>query len=539
MKKILSIILVLSVLFICCSCNNPVTTDEQTQSDKPSEQIKTVDPISDNYRVFYEIFTGSFSDSNGDGIGDLKGITNRLDYLNDGDINSGNSLGIQGIWLTPIFSSTSYHKYDVDDYYSIDKDFGTEEDLKELVNEAHKRNVLVILDLPLNHTSSQNPWFARFVNAHKNNDTENQFYDFYSWCKKSEKPSGRSFTTIQGTADEMYEANFNGGMPELNFDNEKVREELVNVAKYYLNLGVDGFRIDAAKYVYYGETDKNVEFYDWYVSKLKEEKSDVYLVGEVWSNDIETTKYFTSLNCFNFQMAQAEGYIKNATAQGNVNIYTSYVESYLDTIKEKNEDAMLIPFISNHDLDRSAGYLTLASRRMNIAANLYILCQGSPFIYYGEEIGMKGVRGGSNTDANRRLAMLWGDGDTVNDPVGTTYEKSKQSNGTVVDHLSNEDSLLNYYKKLIAFRNKYPSIARGEYESLNLKDTKVGGFKISYEGNEYILIHNTQGIEQTLDMTSITGKTVKTIDFIGQGDASINDGKLNIGMQTSVFLVLE
>lgn len=521
MKRIICVLLVISVLIITCSCQ---------------KKEKQVDPINDNYRVFYEIFTGSFSDSNGDGIGDLRGIINRLDYLNDGDINSGKSLGIQGIWLTPIFQSGSYHKYDVDNYYVIDEDFGTMSDLEELIQKAHERNVLIILDLPLNHTSRSNLWFTKFLNAQKAGDETNEYYDFYSWCTTQTKPSGRAFSRIDGT-DHLYEANFNGDMPELNYDNEAVRAEIIDVSKFYLNMGVDGFRIDAAKYVYYGDTKSNVEFFNWYSDSLKGIKEDVYLVGEVWSNDSETVQYFSALNCFNFQMAQAEGYIRNASAQGNVNIFTGYVETYINQIKEKNPDAMLTSFVSNHDLDRSAGYLTLASKRPQMAANLYILCQGSPFIYYGEEIGMKGTRGGSNTDANRRLAMLWGDDDTVKDPIGTTYEKSKQTNGTVADHLKNEDSLLNYYIKLIAFRNNYPAIARGEYKSLNLSSTNVGGFKITYNGITYYLIHNTQLSEQTLDLTFITKKGIEEFDFIGQEEASIKDGKLNIGAQTSVLLI--
>ena len=120
---------------------------------------KQADSTDDNYRVFYEIFVGSFSDSDGDGIGDLKGIIDRLDYLNDGNIYSKTSLGVQGIWLTPIFYSPSYHKYDVIDYYRIDPSFGSQDDLQKLIDECHKRNVLVIMDMAFNHTSSQNEWF--------------------------------------------------------------------------------------------------------------------------------------------------------------------------------------------------------------------------------------------------------------------------------------------------------------------------------------------------------------------------------------------
>ena len=148
----------------------------------------------DNARVFYEIFVGSFSDSDGDGIGDLRGIINRMDYLNDGDPASGLSLGVEGIWLTPIFDSPSYHKYDVTDYYAVDPDFGTMEDLKELADLCESRNVKLILDLPINHTGSRNAWFSAFVNAHRQKATEDPYYDFYCWygAGESAPPGGTS-----------------------------------------------------------------------------------------------------------------------------------------------------------------------------------------------------------------------------------------------------------------------------------------------------------------------------------------------------------
>ena len=213
-----------------------------------------------NARVYYQIFVGSFSDSNGDGIGDLRGIINRFDYLNDGDPNSGVSLGVEGIWLSPIFASPTYHKYDATNYYRVDPQFGTEEDLKELIALCHQRGVQIILDLVVNHSSRNNDWFQYFQEAHKNNDPENEYYDFYTY---SDHPiSGRTFNKIAGT-NHYYECNFSTDMPELNYDNPAVRERMVEVAKYYLDLGVDGFRFDAAKYIYYGEEDRNAEFWKW------------------------------------------------------------------------------------------------------------------------------------------------------------------------------------------------------------------------------------------------------------------------------------
>lgn len=501
--------------------------------------VAQADMTDDNYRVFYEIFVGSFADSDGDGIGDLRGIINRLDYLNDGDMLSEKSLGIQGIWLSPVFSSPSYHKYDAADYYSIDEAYGTEEDLKELIALCHERNVKVILDLAINHTSSDNVWFMKFVNAHKAGDGTDAYYDFYSWAKLLERTGGVTYAGIPGCTDEFYECNFSPDMPELNFDNETVREEVLKIAKHYLDLGVDGFRFDAVKYIYYSDTASCVDFWKWYMSELKAYREDIYCVGECWANDTETLEYFEALNCFNFQMAQSEGYIANAAKGTNIKTFTNYVESYRNKIMQADSDAMMIPFISNHDMDRSAGYLTLATCRMNMAANLYILCSGSPFIYYGEEIGMKGTRGSANTDANRRLAMLWGGDDTAKDPVGATYAAGKQTNGTVAEQSENADSLYRYYCRLITIRNKYPEIARGDYKALEYENSRFGGFLITYSEDTTVLLHNTADVEITVDLSECSDfpdGISKVMDYIGQGKASLKGTVLTLGAQTSVIL---
>ena len=208
-----------------------------------------------------------------------------MDYLNDGDPVSGKSLGIEGIWLTPVFQSPSYHKYNVTDYYTIDPAFGTEEDLRDLIRICHDRDVKLILDLPLNHTGDRNRWFRNFCNAHLLHNSENSCYNYYSWIGRDDPvPAGRRFQLIPGT-DELYECNFSDAMPELDFDNEAVREEALRIAEYYLDLGVDGFRFDAAKYIYMGENDKNVAFWTWYTGKLREIRPDLYIVAEVWDGD--------------------------------------------------------------------------------------------------------------------------------------------------------------------------------------------------------------------------------------------------------------
>ena len=489
-------------------------------------------PNEGNARVYYQIFVGSFSDSNGDGIGDLRGIINRFDYLNDGDPNSGVSLGIEGIWLSPIFTSPTYHKYDCNDYYEIDPKFGTMEDLKELIDLCHARDVQIILDLVVNHTSTGHAWFRKFKTAHQNFDENDPYYNFYTWSTGSEP--GRIFYAL-GTTGHYYEGNFSGDMPELNYDNPDVRQAMVDVAKYYLDLGVDGFRFDAAKYIYYGEAERNAEFWSWYMQELRNIKPDIYTVAEVWDGDGITFPYFASTNCFNFSMSQVSGQIAQAASNGDPGLFAGYIESYLKTIRSYKSDAMLVSFIANHDMDRAAGFLPISNGRAFVAANLNILTPGSPFIYYGEEIGLRGSRGGANTDANRRLAMLWGDEDTVKDPTGADYT-SAGLNGTVADQKPNGDSLYNHYKKLITIRKANPEIAYGEFTALKLEGGKAGGFLSSWNGSTVCVLHNTSTSTVTIDLSLIEGFTCSGFTAVGLGSATLDGTTLTLDGQTSVVL---
>ena len=490
--------------------------------------------MGNNNRVFYEIFVGSFSDSNGDGTGDLRGIINRMDYLNDGDPSSGKSLGIEGIWLTPIFLSPSYHKYDVTDYYQIDPVFGTEEDLKELVALCHERDVKLILDLPLNHTSDRHRWFRNFSNAHLMHNSGNRNYDYYVWLSPEDTaPAGRRFVTPAGR-DFRVEANFSDTMPELNFDNEAVRQEVLEVGKYWLDLGVDGFRFDAAKYIYLNDHDRNLEFWVWYMDELKKINPDLYTVAEVWDGDGITSRYLEAFNCFRFSTSQAEGLIAKTALGGDVNKLVSATAAYLESIHAANPAAMNIPFIANHDTDRAAGYLTMASGAMQMAASLYILSPGSPFIYYGEEIGLRGSRGGANTDANRRLAMLWGDGDPVQNPHGSDYDS--QSPYTVQDLEAMPSSLLQHYRRLIALRKANPAIARGEYIPLSFPDTKAGGFLCAWNGSVVGVFHNPTKSAKTLDLSEVTGQSFTEVTAVGKGEALLEGSALTLDPLTSAVL---
>ena len=556
MKRFIAILLLAGLMLplIACTDNggDVMSTDPSTETTEATEPVDATYPLDaernevkvndagqittvndGNGRVYYQIFVGSFSDSDGDGLGDLRGIINRFDYLNDGNDNSGTSLGVEGIWLSPIFTSPSYHKYDVTDYYEIDPKFGTMDDLKELIDLCHKRGVQIILDLVINHTSRQNEWYKSFVAAHQAGNTEDPYYDFYSWADTN--LPGATYNTLPGT-NQYYECNFSGEMPELNFDNEAVRKAMVDVAKFYLDLGVDGFRFDAAKYIYYGNETLNADFWIWYMSELWAIKPDIYTVAEVWDSDSITYPYFASTNCFNFTMAQTSGTLASTAKGGDVNVFTAYVQSYIEEITAQREDAMMCTFLANHDMDRAAGYLTVATGDAYVGANISVLMPGSTFIYYGDEIGMKGSRGGANTDANRRLAMLWGDGDTVTDPEGTTYN-STQVNGTVADQLPDSNSLLTHYKKLIMIRKANPEIVYGTYTALTVPDSKAGGFLSTYEGSTVAVFHNTTTEPVTIDLSQVTDVEFSTIAaYAGMGVATLDGTILTIEGQTSVVL---
>ena len=530
MKEMIVLLLVCLLLAGCAAPAAPGATEPAPTEAAPV----MVDPVDDNFRTYYQIFVGSFSDSNNDGLGDLRGIINRMDYLNDGNILSGKSLGVQGIWLSPIFSSPSYHKYDVKDYYSVDWRFGTEEDLKELIALCKERNVQLILDLVINHTSKEHPWFLEFKKARASGDTENPYYDYYSCATETEKLNGVTYQKIAGS-DYWYECNFSGDMPELNFDNETVRQEVLKIAKYYLDLGVSGFRFDAVKYIYFGDTARSVAFWEWYMDELRAIKPDIYCVGECWSGDAEVLAYYGAMNCFNFTMAQAEGILASAAKGQSMGTYAGYIESYQKKVLEQNENGMVMPFLSNHDMDRIGGSFILENN-MRMAANLYLLSPGSPMIYYGEEIGLRGSRGGEMTDANRRLAMRWGDDDHIRDPQGATYPAKNQIQTTVADQLQDENSLLSYYGKLIALRHEYPAIARGSYKAINCSKN-LGGFRITWEDQVLGLIHNNGTAEASYDLSKLKdGAFTEVCAFIGMGSASLNGTVLTVGPQTSVIL---
>ncbi len=514
-----------------------------------------VDPIDDNNRTLYQIYVRSFADSNADGIGDIRGIIDKFDYLNDGDINSGEDLGVQAIWLTPIFYGSSPHKYDAIDFYQIDPEFGTEKDLKDLIDLCNERNVKLVLDLALNHTSTSNDWFKQSRDAHKSGNTSNKYYNYYNWS--TYKKDG--YVQLKDT-NWWYESWFDlegGSMPDLNYDNQNVRNEMLNVAKYWMELGVHGFRFDAVK-VLYGTNDqctaeqhrKSAEFYEWYTGELRKINPEIYLVGECWDNEANMLKYYNAMNCFNFKIAdQGNGVLVNAVKEtGNMSTYVDYISNLQQRIKNVNPNGVMSNFLTNHDQDRSHHFLK-SNELKKMAASLYLLTPGTPVIYYGEEIGLEGD-GESANDANLRLPMKWGDNTytcKISSDVSIKYKNMNLYSNSVFDQQYDSDSLLMHYSKVLSIRNRYPAIARGTYKPLYGGISSFAGFFVDYGNEDVIILHNTSSTQTvTIDLKNLktnndskllAGYSSFTIlDYVGVNDATINGTVLTLGPQTTVIL---
>lgn len=448
--------------------------------------------------VNYEVFVLSFADGNGDGKGDFKGLTSKLDYLSD--------LGVGGVWLMPIMNSPTYHKYDVTDYKSIHPDYGTVDDFKKFVSEAHKRNIRVVVDLILNHTGADHPWFKEAIKG-KNN----KYRDYYVWAKKDsirdqiskkqisfDSDNITQWHAVNGdTLDEHYYGFFWGGMPDLNFDNADVRQEFVSIGEFWLKeMNVDGFRLDAAKHIYpTDQATKNHEFWVWFREEMQKIKPDVYLVGEVWSKAEDVAPYLKGLPAlFNFDLGYA---ITNAVQAGKDT--TGLIRQYkkiMDFYNASSPSYIDATFLKNHDQNRILSELRDDEARARVAASLLMTLPGTPYVYYGEEIGMKGLK----PDENIREPFIWDkDG---KDPMQTSWQEPRFSTDKTVAPFSvqktDPKSMYNFYRDWIEYRNDSQALTYGSIELSDIEMHEVISF-FRVKGDEKLFIlHNISDVEVTV-----------------------------------------
>lgn len=486
--------------------------DDQAASvaDKPDEQPGT---------VYYEVFVRSFYDSNGDGIGDLNGLTEKLDYLNDGDPSTTDDLGVGGIWLMPILESPSYHGYDVTDYDRVNPEYGTEEDLRRLIEEAHKRGIKVIMDLVVNHTGKDHPWFKDSASG-----KDAKYRDWYVWAEdQGKQPIGQSAAGSGNpwhpAGASHYMGTFWDGMPDLNFDNPDVRAEMIRVGKHWLGLGLDGYRLDAAKHIYEDSTSdrspattkKNVAWWQAFRAAMQEKNPDVYLVGEIWENSpAAVAPYLNKAFDSGFDFGLAEGLV-GAVKNGRAGSAVSRLPDYYRLFGEASGGSFVdATFLTNHDQDRVMTQLGGDAEKMKVAAALLLTLPGNPFIYYGEEIGMLGAK----PDEQIREPMLWAAsgqdaGQTSWEPLvanAPDAASASAASGTlnaaagVAAQTGDPDSLLSRYRTLIRWREELPALSGGALQSFDPGDDRAVAFVREASGQRLLVLHNLSGEALELDL---------------------------------------
>ena len=529
MKKTLALLLTFALVFSCVAL--AACSGGQSGSTDSIEAQKS----EDKYRSYYQIWIGSFCDSNGDEIGDFQGIISKLDYINDGDPNGGDDLGMDGIWLSPMMPSSTYHKYNVEDYFGIDEDFGTMADFEQFLTEAHKRGIKVIIDLVLNHSGSGHEFFIKACEELREGK-EDGYARYYNFSKQQTNVYQHR---VSG-ADYYYQGDFWDQMPDWNLSFEGTREYFEEITKFWLDKGVDGFRLDAVKYFKDANTD-GVEFLKWFYNMAKGCKDDVYMVGEDWDDASSIYEYYESGidSLFNFKFAGSGGeYI--VASHGNVGDFVTKIKKYDNNIKEHNPNAIDANFLTNHDMVRVANMLDEDDNKF--AAALYMFTPGNSFTYNGEEIGIEAPV--TDNDPAYRTAMIWDNDNLPAIDVPGIPQVQENELGGVKQQLEREDSLLNTYRRLVKIRLQNPEIARGNItETVSIDDDmKCAGYIVEYNGSKVLILHNgnAEAKEVTVDMIknpSLRGWSVCVPDESGKiPDAKLSGTTLTMPAKSSVVL---
>ncbi len=507
---------------------------------KDDWRSKEVTVIDDNYRTWYEIFVYSFCDSDGDQVGDLQGVISKLDYIAD--------MGFNGIWLMPIMPATSYHKYDVKDYLEIDPEYGTMEDFEELAAECDKRGIKLIIDLVLNHTSSEHFWFTEACDYLESLGADEEpsaedcpYYEYYNFVKGN--PNSDVWYQV-GSSDYYYEGMFWSGMPDVNFESQGLRREFEAVMDFWLEKGAGGFRLDAVKEFYSGATSKNVEVLTWVNDYVKAADPDAYMVGEAWEGLGTYAQYYASGidSFFDFEFAGPTGVVtKTLTFSGETNSAQAYAKALSrvqNAIREYREDAIDAPFFVNHDMARAAGYMQYDERKVKMAAPLNILMSGSAFVYYGEEIGMTG----SGKDENKRAPMYWSADASAEGMTRGPLDMEPQENqfACAEEQMKAEDSIYSFYKDTILLRNQNPEIARGTVARLEeVEDQDIAAISKTYNGKTIYLLYNISETDEK--QVTMSAEQYGELDIAGYlsvdgGAVTMKDGVVTMPSYSVVVL---
>ena len=441
--------------------------------------------------VCYEIFVRSFYDGDGDGIGDLRGLTKRLDYINDGDSLTTTDLGANCLWLMPIAKSPSYHGYDVTDYYHVNPDYGTDDDFRQLMTAAHARGIRVIVDYVPNHSSSKHPLFLAALN-----DPRSVYRDWYRWSRQNPNqtgPWGQIAWHHSPLRDEYYYGVFWSGMPDLNYRSPALLGEMEKVAAYWVHdMGADGLRMDAVPYLV---EDGNVLAHSAATHEVLRQLDQAvhtalpsaFTIGEVSETNpqIVATYYPNQLDSY-FAFGVAEATLDAAR--------TGTAARFLATVRDAQRmypEGRWAPFLTNHDQPRVMTQLKGDAAQARVAAIAMLTLPGTPFVYYGEEIGMRGDK----PDEQIRTPMQWSGVAGGGFTTGAAWEEPQTDWRTtnVAAQESDPASMLNLYRKLIHLHQDHAALSGGDLELLTVNEQGVAAYVRRAPGETVLVLVNFSG----------------------------------------------
>jgi alpha-amylase len=462
-------------------------------------------PIDTTWRrggVCYEIFVRSFFDSDSDGIGDLAGLTQKLDYVNDSDPRSTRSLGARCIWLMPVAASPSYHGYDVKNYYRVNPEYGSNADFKRLVSEAHRRGIAVLVDLVLNHASSEHPYFKEALR-----DTASPHRGWFRFSPTqpgTRGPWGQEVWHKSPVRDEYYYGIFTAEMPDLNYENPAVRAEAGRIARFWLTeMGVDGFRLDAVPYLVeegsaLANTAGTHAVLREFARSVRRTAPGAFTVGEVWDSIGTILPYYPDQldSYFTFELSDA---LLEAVRTGSS---SKLLASYLRMQRAEPANRWS-PFQRNHDQTRTLTALGGDLAGARLAVELLLTLPGVPFIYYGEELGMTGDK----PDPRLRTPMQWTAGRAGGFSTGAVWEPLQPDSATanVAVQTADTGSLLHHYRRLIHLRSSNSALGAGELVPVEASDPSVAAY-LRRDGARVVLIVANLGRAPLAGVTVSSGE---------------------------------
>jgi glycosidase len=532
-------ILALAALLSACQPAADAGKAGTTPTASPAPAAATAVAVSKPWwqdAVFYQIWPRSFADSNGDGTGDFAGIAQKLPYLAD--------LGVNALWLTPMFEAPSYHGYDFTEFYQVETDYGSQQEFKALIDAAKAKNIRIILDLVINHISDQHDWFKRSAAG------EAPYKDYFIWRKDlptdgwgpawdASKTDPKVVWHYHEGRKEYYYAAFGASQPDLNLTHPDVVAEMKKMAKYWLDLGVAGFRLDAVRYAIetgpdgQADTLETIEYWKDFTQYVKSVQPDAMLVGEAWADLPVAAKYAGDGKALDAGFDFEFGYKVLELLQGNGGVKAEFgtmnsnTASSVEQLLQANYNARkaagvpmgyFSPFLTNHDQPRIGWQLQGDLAKAKLAAAMLLTSPGSTYLYYGEEIGLSQASDAEHIQ--RRAPMLWDQSpqagfttaanawvqsDQLFPPQRETswwtpfLQAQQAAKITVADQQQDAKSLWSLYKFLIAQKQQRAEFGvAGNYEAKELNDGKLLQISRELAGKKSVFVLNLSAEAQAL-----------------------------------------